>query len=193
MTRCERGRYNLPGLIEIRETMISSFSSMTPRIAAAIIGVAALCPLAAHAQQVTVERDSDLRAEARLEAPVAGKVVQGTAGEVMAKSGPWLHLKTQQATGWILSFNVRFGGARAAGDSGAGSALGRLVGPRREVAVTATIGVRGLEEEDLRQANFDAAQMKRMEQYAATPEDSAHRARAAGLAPAKVEYFGAAP
>jgi hypothetical protein len=173
--------------------MISSLSGMTRRIAAAILGFAALCPMTVLAQQVTVERDSELRAEPRLEAPVTAKLVQGTTGEVVAKSGAWLQLKTPAASGWLFSFNVRFTSARAAGDSGAGSALGRLIGPRREVAVTATIGVRGLEEEDLRQAKFDAAQMKRLDQYAATPEDSADRARAAGLAPVKVDYFDAKP
>jgi len=173
--------------------MISPLSGMTRRVAAAIIGVAALCSPAAFAQQVTVECDSDLRAEARLEAPVTGKVARGTAGEIIAKSGAWLQLRTPQAAGWILSFNVRFGGATAAGDSGAGSALGRLVGPRRDVAVTATIGVRGLEEEDLRQARFDAGQMKLLEHYAASPEDSAARARDAGLNPVRVEYFDAKP
>lgn len=159
---------------------------------AVIVGWVLAAPLAL-AQQVTVARDAELRAAARVDAPVTAKVAQGTVGEVVAKSGAWVQFKGPEASGWLFSFDVRFASARAAGDSGAGSALGRLVGPKRDVSVTSTIGIRGLEEEDLRQAKFDAAQMKILEHYTAAPEDSANRARAAGLEPVKIDYFDAKP
>jgi len=171
----------------------SSFAAMRALAAAIIVGAAAIAAPAA-AQQVTVEHESDLRAEPRLEAAITAKVPVGATGEVTGKRGPWLQISTPGASGWLFSFNVRFGaGAKAAGDSGAGSALGRLVGPKRNVNVTATIGIRGLDEEDLRQAKFDPAQVKLLEQYVATAEAAAERARAAGLAAAKLDYFDAKP
>ncbi|MGH8649020.1 MAG: hypothetical protein ACREUP_06905, partial [Burkholderiales bacterium] len=70
-------------------------------------------------------------------------------------------------------------------------AAGRLFGPRRNVSVTSTIGIRGIEEEDLRQASFNAGQVKLLEGYAATKQAAEERARGSGLAPASVEYMDA--
>lgn len=145
----------------------------------------------AGAQPVTVERDSPLYAEPRLEAAQVAQLKQGTSGEVIGKQGAWLNLKTADGSGWLFSFNVRFQGQKAEGGDGGGSALGRMVGPRRNVSVTAAIGIRGLDEQDLRQATFNAAQMKLLDGYAASKQSAEERARAAGLGPEKVEFLGA--
>lgn len=157
--------------------------------------LAMLASAAAFAQQVTVERDSELRAEARHDAPVVAKVKQGTAGEVTAKSGPWLNVTTPEGSGWIFSFNVRFAGGKPAesGAAGAGSVLGRLVAPSRPPSVTATIGIRGIEEEDLKKARFDGEQMKLLDQYATTGEQAAEAARQRGLSAEKVPLLEEAP
>jgi hypothetical protein len=145
----------------------------------------------AAAQQVTLERDSALYAEPRLDASQVTQLKLGATEEVIGKQGAWLNLKTAGGSGWLFSFNVRFQSQQAvAGDSGASSTAGRLFGPRRSVSVTSTIGIRGIEEEDLKQASFSADQMKRLESYAATKQAAEQRARATGLAPASVEYMG---
>ncbi len=149
--------------------------------------------LPAAAQQVTVERDSELRAEARLDAKVVATLKQGVTGEVTAKHGAWLSIKTADATGWLFSFNVRFASSQPASGFAAGNAfgLGRLFGPRQSVNVTSTIGIRGLEEEDLRQARFDAGQMRLLDQYAASRADAESSAQGSGLSAARVDYLDA--
>ena len=165
-------------------------------ISAVLCSILAMLVVAmpALAQPVTVERDSELRAEARADAPVTAKVKQGTSGEVTAKNGAWVNIKTAEGAGWVFSFNVRFGTARPGSESSAGdggAVLGRLVAPRTQVNVTATLGTRGLDKEDLRQASFNAEQMKLLEQYAASKESAQDGARARGLEPVRVEYLGA--
>ena len=151
-----------------------------------------LAAASAAAQQVTLERDSPLYAEPRLDAPQVTRLKLGATGEVVGKQGAWLNLKTPDGTGWLFSFNVRFQRQQAgAGDSGASSTAGRLFGSRRSASVTSTIGIRGIKEEDLKQASFNADQMKRLESYAATKEAAERRAHATGLAPASVEYMDA--
>jgi hypothetical protein len=146
----------------------------------------------AAAQQVTLERDSPLYAEPRLDASQVAQLKLGATGEVIGKQGAWLNLKTPGGSGWLFSFNVRFPSAQAGtGDSGAGATAGRLFGARRSVSVTSTIGIRGIEEEDLKQASFNAEQMKLLEGYAATRQAAEQRARGSGLAPASVEYMDA--
>lgn len=156
------------------------------------LAAALLAAASAAAQQVTLERDSPLYAEPRLDASQVTQLKLGATGEVIGKQGAWLNLKTAGGSGWLFSFNVRFPSQQTgAGDSGAGSAAGRLFGPRRSVSVTSTIGIRGIEEEDLKQASFNAEQMKLLDGYVATKEAAERRARASGLAPLSVEYVDA--
>lgn len=157
------------------------------------ITAAVLSAASAFAQQVTIERDSELRAEARPDAPVVAKVSKGTPGEVTAKSGAWVNVKTPEATGWVFSFNVRFAGTQPAGQarSGSGGAgVGNLLGARRTPAVTGTIGIRGLDEEDLKGASNNPEQMKRLEQSGTTKESAAEAARKEGLTPVKIPLPG---
>lgn len=148
----------------------------------------------ATAQQVTLERDSPLYAEPRLDAGQTAQLKQGATGEVVGKQGGWLNLKTPAASGWLFSFNVRFPVQKAgSGDPAAGSALGQVFGPKRTVTVTSQIGIRGLEQEDLRQARFDAGQMKLLDDYVVSKPVAEEGARAAGLTPVKVEYMDAKP
>jgi hypothetical protein len=152
-----------------------------------------LAGASAAAQQVTLERDSALYAEPRLDAPQVTQLKLGATGEVIGKQGAWLNLKTTGGSGWLFSFNVRFQSQQAAaGDTGAGSTAGRLFGSRRNVSVTSTIGIRGIEEEDLKQASFNAEQMKLLDGYVATKEAAELGARASGLAPVSVDYMDAA-
>lgn len=145
---------------------------------------------AASAEPVTVERDSILRAEPRTDAGVAGNLAKGATGDAVARQGAWVQIKSGTVTGWLYSFNVRFGALNPAGSSGAGSALGRVFGPRQQVNVTATIGIRGLDEEDLKQAHFDESQMRQLDGYAASREQAAAQAGKSGLSASRVEYLG---
>ncbi len=147
---------------------------------------------AAAAEPVTVERDSVLRVEPRTDAGVAGNLAKGATGDAVARQGAWVQVKSGTVTGWLYSFNVRFGAVTAGSGSGAGtgSALGRVFGPRQQVNVTATIGIRGLEEEDLKQAHFDEGQMRQLDGYAASREQAAAQAGQSGLSATRVEYLG---
>ena len=154
------------------------------------LAVMLLIALPAAAQQVTLERDSPLYAEPRLEAAQVMQLKQGATGEVVGKEGAWLNLKTAGGSGWLFSFNVRFQGQKSGGDGG-GSALGRVFGPRQNVNVTASIGIRGLDEQDLKQASFNDAQIKLLDSYTASKQAAEDGARATGLAPVTVDYLGA--
>lgn len=147
---------------------------------------------AAAAEPVTLERDSVLRAEARTDAAVVTNLAKGATGDAVARQGAWVQIKSGAVTGWLYSFNVRFGAANPGGSAGTGSALGRVFGPRQQVNVTATIGIRGLGEEDLKQAHFDESQMRQLDGHAASREQAAAQAGNSGLSAVRVEYLGQA-
>ena len=155
------------------------------------LSVVLLAAASAAAQQVTLERDSPLYAEPRLEAAQVTQLKRGASGDVIGKQGAWLNLKTAGSSGWLFSFNVRFQSQKAEGGDGGGSALGRVFGPRQNVNVTAAIGIRGLDVQDLKQASFNAAQMKLLDGYTASKQAAEEGARATGLGPEKVEYLDA--
>jgi hypothetical protein len=151
-----------------------------------------LAALPAAAQQFALERDSPLYAEPRLDSTQVAQLKQGAGGEVVGKQGAWINVKTTAGNGWLFSFNVRFQAKGDTADTG-GSAESRGMGARQRVRITSTIGVRGLEEEDLKQASFNAAQMQLLDGYVASKDAAEQRARGAGLASEKVEYLGSKP
>ena len=110
----------------------------------------------AAAQQVTLSRDAKLHAEPSAGAAVVGELKQGATGEVTAKKGAWVQLKSDAGTGWTFSFNVNYGSS--------GPATAAPTPQRR--GTTATIGIRGLEEEDLKGAKFDGQQLDALDAFA---------------------------
>ncbi len=148
----------------------------------------------AAAEPVTVERDSVVRAEPRADAAVVTNLARGATGEAVARQGAWVQVRAGAMTGWLYSFNVRFGAAAGASEGGGGgSALGRLFGPRQNVNVTATIGIRGLDEEDLKQARFDDGQMQALDGFAADRDQAQTHAGSARLSAKRVEYLAEPP
>ena len=158
-------------------------------VALAVLGAAA----AFAAEQGTVERESRMHAEPRLDAPEVAVAAAGTTADVLGRSGAWLNVKTPAATGWIYSFNVRFvvggPGATPASPGGGDSVIGRVFGPQRGVNVTSAIGVRGLEKEDLRQAHFSAEQIEQLDAFVVAKEAAEESARTKGLSAAQVDYL----
>ncbi len=142
------------------------------------------CGGALAQQRAVVERNAQLLAAPQSGATVVGPLRQGTSAEVIVQKGTWVNLKTDAGTGWTNSYNVRFLSADAAAPK-----AGITAAPARRAAITSTIGIRGLDEEDLRSARFDEAQMSLLDRYAASRQDAEAAARASGLNRARVEYF----
>ena len=143
-----------------------------------------VCGAAFAQQRAIVERDAQLRAAPQNGAAVVGALKQGTSVEVIVQKGIWVNLKTGSGTGWTNSYNVRFLSA-----SEPASRPSVRAAPSRRTTITSTIGIRGLDEEDLRAAHFDDSQMSLLDQYASTRQDAETAARASGLTRARVEYF----
>jgi uncharacterized protein YraI len=118
----------------------------------------------AAAQQVTISRDANLQAEPKTGAAVVAEVKQGATAEVLAKQGAWVQVKSAAGTGWLFSFNVNYG------SGGPAAASGRTA-PRS--ASTSTIGIRGLDEEEMKAAKFDGAQLDALDAFSSgNPDES---------------------
>ena len=142
----------------------------------------------ANAEQVTVDRDSNLMAEPRGDATVVTKLTKGTKVETVGKQSGWLNVKTAKEAGWIPSFNVRFGAEASGGGADAGAAVGRVFTGQKP-AVVSVIGLRGIDLEDLKQAKFDPQQLALLDSYTVPREQAEQTAAAAGLVSLKLDYL----
>lgn len=129
------------------------------RVAVLFAGVLA-CSIAG-AQQVTITRDSKLLAEPNASAALVVELKPGATAEVTAKKGAWVQVKSAEGTGWTFGFNVSYGGSAPAAAAPT---------PQRR-GTTATIGIRGLEKEDLKNATFDGKQLDALDAFAGGADD----------------------
>ena len=159
-----------------------------PALTASLVLAAMLIAAAASAEPVTIARDSTLHAKPDASAAVTAKVKRGTSGDAGAKQGAWVNVKTSGGAGWILSFNLDYGAPSGSGGADVSALKSRLTG-QQKLNVTSTIGVRGIEKEDLQKAEFNAQQVAQLEKYRASDAAAKSGAASAGLRATEIDYL----
>ncbi len=144
---------------------------------------------AAGAESGTALKNDDVKAEPFHDAKTVAALAKGDKVDILAKQGGWLKVKSSRGTGWVRMLSIRKGEARKASE--ASGLLGLASGRAGTGKVVATTGVRGLNEEQLKAAKFDAAELKRAESYATSREQAAQFARQGGLAARALGYLPA--
>lgn len=159
------------------------------------VRVGLLCALllyagAAFAATGTLLRDEHLRATPSATATATAELPKGASVEILARQGGWLQIRTAGKTGWVRVLSVRSSsasqrdvGGELAGVIGMGT---RQADPGRVVSVA---GVRGLSEQDLKAAHFNAQELERLDQYAVSRAAAQSFAREAGLASRSIDYL----
>jgi len=133
-------------------------------------------------------RDENLLSKPVAGAAAAGKMKKGMAVDIVAKQGGWLQVKAGTSQGWVRLLSVRAGsggtsGGGLAGVAGVAGAATQKSDPSRVVAVA---GVRGLNEEDLKGAKYNAAEIAKLEGYAVNKAEAQAFAEKSGLKARKV-------
>lgn len=128
----------------------------------------------------------NIRKEPYSDAQIVGSFERGEKLEILSKKGAWLKIKTAQAGGWVRLLSVKRGtggGKQAAG-------LQDLASGRAGTGqVVATTGVRGLNEEELKSAKYNAVEVKKLESYTQTAKQGEQFAKSGALKPVKVAYL----
>lgn len=152
------------------------------KIALIPAAVLALCAAAsAWAAPGTVLRAEKLYSQPAATSKVAASVAKGAKVDILAKQGGWLKVKAGTSTGWIRLLSVR-AGAGGLGGAGVGDVVGAATTRSDPSRVVAVAGLRGLNEEDLKQARFNEAELARMEAVKVTPAQARSFAGQSGLA-----------
>jgi len=148
-----------------------------------------LVPALATAGPATAIRPTEIRKEPHFDSVALARLAEGATVDALERRGGWRRVKDANGTeGWVRLFMLRHSGAGAAraGDSGILSAINvaRTGSSGRQV----TTGVRGLDAEQLANAKPNAAELKKLQGYAASRDDAARFAAQGELAAQRVAY-----
>lgn len=144
----------------------------------------------AHAgESGTLIKADELKAEPFRDAKTLAKLAVGDKVDIVKKEGGWLNVKSAKGSGWVRMLSVRRGTAAGKGTAGA-SALASLASGRAGTGkVVATTGIRGLNEEELKAAKFDEAEVKQTESFLTTRAEAQKFAAKGKLKAQKVDYL----
>ncbi|PKO90973.1 MAG: ligand-binding protein SH3 [Betaproteobacteria bacterium HGW-Betaproteobacteria-1] len=138
---------------------------------------------------------ADLKQQPFIDAATVTNLPVNTELEVLKRQGGWMQVKSGAGEGWLKMTAVKLGTA-AASQEKSGNGLSTLVnlattGRSGSSGVTVTTGVRGLGQEDLKNAQPNPEAVKKMESFAAARNETAAFASSAKLQSQTVEYLSA--
>lgn len=152
-------------------------------ISAAVLVLCAAAP--AWAASGTVLRAEKLYSQPAATSKVAASVAKGSRVEILAKQGGWLRVKSGSSTGWIRLLSVRAGDG-GLGGTGVRDVVGAATTRSDPSRVVAVAGLRGVGEEDLKGAQFNGAELARMEGQNVSASQARSFAAQSGLAATRV-------
>ncbi len=155
----------------------------------ACVLTAALTAASASAASGVMLKSEDLRAGASSGAASIGRVDKGAAVEIVSRRGGWTEIAAGGRKGWVRILSVRADASASPAD------LSGLIqaGTRRADSgrVVATAGLRGLSEEELKSARFDAGELLRLDRYQYDRAAAERYARSVGLRQRNQDYLPA--
>jgi hypothetical protein len=163
----------------------------------AIVFAALLATNCAHAESAHTIRATELHADSQSDAATIATLPENAALDVLQRRGAWSQVKTSNGqSGWVRMLNLRFdavagaapNNAKASGSAGSGL-TSLLASGRTSNSGTDTTGVRGLNEEDLANAQANPAELQKMLKFATDKNTAQTFAQRAKLAAAKVPYL----
>jgi hypothetical protein len=142
-------------------------------------------------------RDAPLRASPSPRARVVTEATTGSRGTLVELSGRWSRVRLADgAEGWTPTRDLRIG--EVSGESTGGGATGwfrsltSLLAPRRAPRRSSgaiTVGIRGLQAQDIRDARPDLRAVDALPLFRASDQDARDHARRRQLAARHIEYL----
>lgn len=142
-------------------------------------------PLLAWAEPAAVIRATELKKEPASDSPTVSELQEHTTVEALERRGGWTRVKAGATEGWVKMLALRYATPGRQGESG----LSQIFNVARtgSSGTQVTTGVRGLEAEQIANAQPNPAELQKMQGYAATPDAAAAFAAQAKLQAQSVE------
>lgn len=139
----------------------------------------------------TTTRDTELKEKPFVDAKTLKKLPARTAVAIGDREGGWLKVTAGGQQGWVRLLHVSSQPQSASGSSAneLESAAKVASGRAGSGNIVATTGIRGLSDEELRNAKPNPEEVKRLENYAVSKEQAVEYARKHGLQRRQVGYL----
>lgn len=142
--------------------------------------LACLLPVGVLAETGTVTRAAQLAAEPFVDAASRGVLPRETIVEVTARDGGWYQVRADDGReGWVRLSSIRLGEVKEEESGGFWASLFSFTGRSQARTASATTGIRGLSETEIRDAHADPAAVARVAAFA--PDDAEARRFAAEI------------
>ena len=141
-----------------------------------------------------VIRTTDLKAKPYLDADTMSKLPEKSAVEILVREGPWMQVKAQGKTGYVRMLQVRLNVTESAQVRSLPATAPVVIAANRPSGgrPTVTTGVRGFDEQGLKDAQPDPAAFALMVSFAATRPQAQQFAQASPLPPRSLPYYSEA-
>lgn len=147
-----------------------------------------LLPVVAFAEPGTVTRTTQLVAAPYIDAANRGLLERDTGVEVVKRDGGWYRVKADDGReGWVRLSSIRLGEAVEEEEGGFWASLFSFTGRAHTRTASATTGIRGLSETEIRNARPDPAAVARLAAFAPNDAEARRFAAEIGLQVHKVK------
>lgn len=172
-----------------------------------VLSVLLLAPLQANQQGIVV-RTAAVYASPSHGAERVGEVTAGTTVSIFSRQGGWKEVFSEERSiiGWVRSYQVREGSSapvvESTNESDSRGFLAGLAAFSRKASSffksddssatssgTATIGVRGLSENEIKAAQADFVEFEKMKRFASNGKRASSFARQGGLSSTRVPHI----
>lgn len=142
-------------------------------VLAVVAALAALPTAVAAADVGRLQKPDQLKAQPFRDAKNVSTLAAGDRVEILKRQGGWFQVKSARGSGWVRMLSVRRGEAvKASGASEAVGLLGLASGRAGTGKVVATTGIRGLNEEQLKAAQYSVSELKLSDSFVQSPADA---------------------
>ena len=147
-----------------------------------------LLPMVVLAEPATVIRATELKQEPASDSATLAALAENTAVEVLERKSGWTRVKAQPGEGWVRMLALRFGGTAPAKPGATGVTQLFNVARTGSSGTQVTTGVRGLDAEQIANAQPNPAELAKLEKFAADRDAAAGFAAQGKLSATPVAY-----
>jgi len=150
-----------------------------------------LIPLICWAEPATVIRATELKQDPASDSPTVAALAENAAVEAIERKGGWTRVKAGSAEGWVRMLALRYGAGAGAGAAKPGdTGITQLFSVARTgtSGTQVTTGVRGLDAQQLANAQPNPAEFAKLQEFASDRSAAAGFASNGALAAKQVEY-----
>ena len=152
------------------------------------LGLLLLLPLLALAEPATVIRATDLKQEPATDSATIASLPENTAVDALERKSGWTRVKAAGGEGWVRMLSLRYGAAAAAKPGASGVTQLFNVARTGTSGTQVTTGVRGLDAEQIVNAQPNPSELAKLENFAAERGAAESFAAQGKLAATPVDY-----